>query len=147
MGFICWRNGFYLRSCTWQTVSLFHKLIKSNNPIGKKTSASCQDCNTSCGVLFKVSRRTFFFKSKQCLTKTFIRYLKKRSQKCLQAGRILDIGAMGAFFWGGSHLFEKGNLLLSPKVMLFSTISSENTFSETQGTKLSAIIRPSNVLE
>ena len=37
-------------------------------------------------------------------------------------------------------------MLTSPKQMLFATISNENIFSKTQGTKLGAIIAPSKVL-
>ena len=51
-------------------------------------------------------------------------------------GPILDIRVMGAFF--GAHFLKKKAfcLLAPPKQMLFLTISNENIFLKTQGTRL-----------
>ena len=49
----------------------------------------------------------------------------------------------------GAHFLEKGTFayLPPPKQMSVLTISNENIFCKTQGTKLSVIIEPIKVLE
>ena len=43
-------------------------------------------------------------------------------------------------FWG--TFFEKGHFVILPKQMSFLTISNENIFFKTQGTRLGATVAP-----
>ena len=63
------------------------------------------------------------------------------------AGPTLDSEGMGAFF--GANFSEKRAfcLVAPPKQMPFLTISNENIFFKTQGTRLGAIFAPNKRLE
>ena len=63
------------------------------------------------------------------------------------SGPVLDTGVMGAFF--GSTFSEKRAffLLAHPKQLSFLTISDENIFLKTQGTRLGTIVAPNKGLE
>ena len=66
----------------------------------------------------------------------------------LLPGSILYIGGMVAFFLR-THFSKKGILFAcnSPKLMPFLTISTENIFFRTQGTRLGAIVASNKGLE
>ena len=85
----------------------------------------------------------------------YIAYITKNQGISINVTRPVHIyiGVQGLFYSGHGcvflgHIFSKKGIcmLTSPKQMLFATISNENIFSKTQGTKLGAIIAPSKVL-
>ena len=80
---------------------------------------------------------------------TFAWLLHCTSQKLqsLLAGPILDNVGMGAFFWGTFSEKRAFCLLAIPKQMSFFTISNENIFSKTEGTRLDGMVTPNKDLE
>ena len=69
-----------------------------------------------------------------------------KNQKNIKPGVILDIWGMSMFL--GQILWKKAFCLLAhPKYMLFLSISDENIFFKTQGTRLSVIVAPNKSLE
>ena len=62
-------------------------------------------------------------------------------------GPILHIPGMGAFFAGTFSEKRSFCLLALPKQMSFLTISNENIFLKTQGTRLGVIVAPKKGLE
>ena len=59
----------------------------------------------------------------------------------------LDIAGMDAFFWGTFSEKRAFCLFAPPKQMSFLTISNENIFLRTQGTRLGVIVAPKKGLE
>ena len=57
-------------------------------------------------------------------------------------GSALDIGGMGVFFWGTISEKSAFCLLAPTKQKSFLTISNENIFLRTKGTRLGAIVTP-----
>ena len=77
-----WKKRYY-----WMLCILINILIlKKEQPTYLFTSllAICQDSKISSGNVFKMPKKQLFCKSKQCLTKTLFRHLKKTSQRHLQ---------------------------------------------------------------
>ena len=92
------------------------------------------------------SRARYIFKYK---SHNYIRdnNVQLRNDVSKWSGSILDIGSMVAFFRPCFLKKMAFCLLATPKRMSFLTISNENFFFKTQGTRLGAIVAPNRGLE